>query len=197
MEFLFRGAESVISVDGDTVVKERVKKPYRIEALDSKIIRSRTKREVAMLKRLNGLGIPAPRLISTHDNVIVMERIDGVVLKEKIDGSSDPGALFHDLGVLVSRLHLADVVHGDLTTSNFILADRIYVVDFGLSYVSCKDEDKAVDLYVFEKAVNCAHDARFLQDFYRGYMAEGSGDVTTKLEAVRLRGRKREDMAFG
>ncbi|CAD25400.1 similarity to HYPOTHETICAL PROTEIN Y665_ARCFU [Encephalitozoon cuniculi GB-M1] len=197
MGFHFQGAESIISADGETVVKKRARKAYRIEALDLKIINGRTKREAKILRKLEALGIPAPRLISTYGDTIVMEKVEGTVLKEMIDSSDNPGALFRDLGALVSRLHIADIIHGDLTTSNFIHGSKIYAIDFGLSYISRKDEDKAVDLYVFEKAVGCAHDAKFLEDFYCGYMGEGSESVLKKLGTVRLRGRKREAMAFG
>ncbi|AFN83126.1 O-sialoglycoprotein endopeptidase/protein kinase [Encephalitozoon romaleae SJ-2008] len=197
MGVLFQGAESIIWDDGETVSKRRVRKAYRIEALDTKIINSRTRREARILKKLEVVGIPAPKLIDVHGNTIVMEKIDGMPLKEKIDDSDDQKALFYDLGVLVSKLHLADIVHGDLTTSNFIFRDKIHVIDFGLSYVSSKDEDKAVDLYVFEKAVGCRHDTKLLESFYEGYMANGSSDVLNKLETVRLRGRKRERTAFG
>ncbi|AFM98407.1 Mn2+-dependent serine/threonine protein kinase [Encephalitozoon hellem ATCC 50504] len=197
MGFLFQGAESIIWDSGETVSKKRIRKTYRIEALDTKIISSRTKREAKILKKLEAAGIPAPRLRDVYGDTIVMEKIDGTPLKEKIDDCSDQKTLFYDLGVLVSRLHLVDVIHGDLTTSNFIFKDKIHVIDFGLSYISRKDEDKAVDLYVFEKAVGCRHDTKLLESFYKGYMAKGSTDVLSKLEAVRLRGRKRELMAFG
>lgn len=197
MGFLFQGAESVIWDDGETVSKRRVRKAYRIEALDTKIINSRAKREARILKKLEVVGIPAPRLIDVDGSTIVMEKIDGMPLKEKVDGYDNQRALFYDLGVLVSRLHLADIIHGDLTTSNFIFRDKIYVIDFGLSYISSKDEDKAVDLYVFEKAVGCRHDTKLLEGFYEGYMVSGSPDVLNKLETVRLRGRKREGAAFG
>lgn len=197
MKVLSQGAESTIFVDGDTVHKERLRKMYRIDELDSKIRRSRTRKEAKILRRLETLGLPAPRLIEVRNTTIVMERIDGVILKKGIEDTADPSSLFHELGVLVSRLHNAGIIHGDLTTSNFILGKRIYVVDFGLSFISSKDEDKAVDLYVFERAVGCAHDVRHLEDFYHGYGTEEHPDVMRKLEAVRMRGRKREDAMVG
>ncbi|ADM11640.1 O-sialoglycoprotein endopeptidase/protein kinase [Encephalitozoon intestinalis ATCC 50506] len=197
MGFLFQGAESIISDDGETISKKRVSKSYRIKTLDQKITRSRTRREAKILKKLEELGMPAPRLINVCDDTIVMEKIDGVVLKKRIEDSDDPRALFFELGTLVSKIHLANIVHGDLTTSNFISGDKIYAIDFGLSYVSLKDEDKAVDLYVFERAVGCSHDSKFLENFYEGYMRGGNEDVVRRLESVRLRGRKRESMAFG
>lgn len=75
-------------------------------------------------------------------------------------------------------LHDAGIVHGDLTTSNMMLRDAtqqlvcmhslavVYcmqsccpqvMIDFGLSYNSTIAEDKAVDLYVLERAFLSTH----------------------------------------
>ena len=85
------------------------------------------------------------------------------------------------IGVEIAKMHLADVVHGDLTTSNMMLRlpkpDQSttelvsyfrfpvcqlnslaqVLIDFGLSYVSTLAEDKAVDLYVLERAFASTH----------------------------------------
>lgn len=80
------------------------------------------------------------------------------------------------IGGAVATLHDAGIVHGDLTTSNMMLRDetnqlvRGYVtvcitahafvqvmIDFGLSYNSTIAEDKAVDLYVLERAFLSTH----------------------------------------
>lgn len=61
----------------------------------------------------------------------------------------------HDLGKF---LHYSGVIHGDLTTSNMIYKDdQIYLIDFGLSYVKTSIEDRAVDLYVLERAFISTH----------------------------------------
>ena len=72
------------------------------------------------------------------------------------------------VGQLIGRLHLNDMIHGDLTSSNIILTEvdtkknedtdannsSVYfepaLIDFGLSSFSGLAEDKAVDLYVLE-----------------------------------------------
>jgi tRNA A-37 threonylcarbamoyl transferase component Bud32 len=92
------------------------------------------------------------------------------------------------IGSQLALLHLADVIHGDLTTSNMMLrpsasgaydlvrcrhlsclasdclADRDpetcasqVMIDFGLAYMSTLWEDKAVDLYVLERAFSSTH----------------------------------------
>ncbi|KPI43251.1 EKC/KEOPS complex subunit BUD32 [Cyphellophora attinorum] len=79
------------------------------------------------------------------------------------------------------------------------LSGEIVLIDFGLATTSVQDEDRAVDLYVLERAFGSTHprqeaffDQEVLQsaDGYRGAW-KGSGVVLKRLEDVRLRGRKR------
>lgn len=46
--------------------------------------------------------------------------------------------LANDIGEMLANLHKANMVHGDLTTSNLLLrnadANKLVVIDFGLSY---------------------------------------------------------------
>lgn len=134
-------------------------------------------------------------------------------------------ALLRRIGRAVGALHSqGGVIHGDLTTSNIMirpssssssspsldpnpsssssppnLSGSIYLIDFGLATQSVADEDRAVDLYVLERAFGSTHprqedwfDAEVLQsqDGYRGSF-KGAGVVLKRLEDVRLRGRKR------
>lgn len=98
-------------------------------------------------------------------------------------------------------------MHGDLTTSNMLLKtprdndeqtlNVVYFIDFGLSFISSSFEDKAVDLYVLERALLSTHSqhAAFLFDnILEGYQIEyktGYEQVLDRLNQVRLRGRKR------
>jgi Kae1-associated kinase Bud32 len=78
------------------------------------------------------------------------------------------------IGDSIGAMHSIDVIHGDLTTSNMLLRHAndtsrivssssdpslpsIALIDFGLSYVSTLVEDKAVDLYVLERALASTH----------------------------------------
>jgi TP53 regulating kinase-like protein len=64
------------------------------------------------------------------------------------------------IGRAVARLHDGGLVHGDLTTSNMILRDAdgvLVLIDFGLAANATLAEDKAVDLYVLERAITSAH----------------------------------------
>ena len=81
-------------------------------------------------------GVPTPAifLLDEKANILVMEAIDGIplrafleehVLQDK-DGlrtyPQDAFTLASKLGELLARLHNADVVHGDLTTSNVLVS---------------------------------------------------------------------------
>jgi len=44
MKKIAQGAEAVLYVDGDTVIKDRTSKSYRISEIDTKLRKSRTRR---------------------------------------------------------------------------------------------------------------------------------------------------------
>ena len=55
-------------------------------------------------------------------------------------------------------MHAADIVHGDLTTSNMILKDgKVYFIDFGLGQHTKRAEDKGVDMRLLHDAIKAAH----------------------------------------
>jgi TP53 regulating kinase-like protein len=118
------------------------------------------------------------------------------------------------VGSAVGRLHAIGVVHGDLTTSNLMLRPRsrevsngdsetagkmldgdVVLIDFGLASQSQADEDRAVDLYVLERAFGSTHPraeslfVEVLREYGRSF--KGANVVLKKLEDVRMRGRKR------
>ncbi|KAJ5709459.1 EKC/KEOPS complex subunit [Penicillium malachiteum] len=116
-------------------------------------------------------------------------------------------ALLRRIGAAIAALHKAGVVHGDLTTSNLMLRtsewdqeDRaiegeVVIIDFGLASQSVQDEDRAVDLYVLERAMGSTHPLSepFFEELLVGYREGNKGAISTirRLEDVRLRGRKR------
>ncbi|CAE6494670.1 unnamed protein product [Rhizoctonia solani] len=67
------------------------------------------------------------------------------------------------IGEEIAKMHKSDIIHGDLTTSNMMLRGaqgketQLVLIDFGLSYNSALVEDKAVDLYVLERAFASTH----------------------------------------
>ncbi|MBS3087851.1 Kae1-associated serine/threonine protein kinase [Candidatus Pacearchaeota archaeon] len=119
------------------------------------------------------------------------------------------------LGRQVAKLHANNIIHSDLTTSNIILSsshrrkpisqakadltgesrshsEAIYLIDFGLSYISIKIEDKAVDLHLLKQALQAKHFQnwkKFFQAFCQGYKWQDSKAILERLEIVEKRGR--------
>ena len=87
-------------------------------------------------------------------------------------------------------------MHGDLTTSNIISAPKLHLIDFGLSFISHKPEDKAVDLHVLDRALESQHHENYqdlIANVIEGYKSyEDSSIVLERLEKVKLRGRNKK-----
>ena len=92
-----------------------------------------------------------------------MEYVDGVKMKDYINDvkrtQEELIKVMEDIGVLVLKVHEIGVIHGDLTTSNMLMTaeGKICLIDFGLSYFKDSAEDRAVDLYVLERAFKSTH----------------------------------------
>lgn len=67
----------------------------------------------------------------------------------------------------MANLHINNIIHGDLTTSNFILTSNncLTVIDFGLSFYSERAEDKASDIRLFKEILNSVHVDFFKSSF--------------------------------
>lgn len=198
MILLKKGAEANICLDKGKkiVVKDRVRKGYRVSELDAKIRKMRTKTEAKLLQLAPKIGVLAPKVISSENSAITMEYIPGKRLKDAIDRRNIHG-LMERLGELVAKLHENDIIHGDLTTSNFIIeADgkQIYVVDFGLGCIDKSLEKKAVDLHLFEEAFESTH-SMFGSDAVKIMLAAYkkkypcAESVLERLDVIRKRGR--------
>jgi Kae1-associated kinase Bud32 len=87
-----------------------------------------------------------------------MELVEGKRLKDALC-KKNYKAFCKSIGSAVAQMHLAGIIHGDLTTSNILLNNRkaLVFVDFGLGFFSQKLEDKAVDLLVFKKTFEATH----------------------------------------
>lgn len=98
------------------------------------------------------------------------------------------------MGAIVKQLHSAQIIHNDLTTSNFIYSTqrkKMYVIDFGLASIGfASDENKAVDLYVLEKSIIAlTGDTDLFSHVLEGY--EPDKKLVSRLDEVRKRGRKK------
>ncbi|KAK2012605.1 hypothetical protein LZ32DRAFT_605358 [Colletotrichum eremochloae] len=139
-------------------------------------------------------------------------------------GATDLKDLMRRIGTAIGKMHKIGVVHGDLTTSNMMLRPPklapgtvaptlnptafppscssssvvdgdVFIIDFGLASQSTSDEDRAVDLYVLERAFGSTHPRaeayfRDVLDAYRTTYKQAPVTLK-KLEDVRMRGRKR------
>jgi TP53 regulating kinase-like protein len=131
-----------------------------------------------------------------------------------------------NIGTTAGQLHSLGVVHGDLTTSNMMIrssgavdsADtdssttdknsapkKLTLIDFGLGKNTESAEERAVDLYVLERALLSTHPTlpdTFWDVVMKAYEVAASANTVannkgcpatlTRLEQVRQRGRKRE-----
>ncbi|MDD9954169.1 MAG: KEOPS complex kinase/ATPase Bud32 [Candidatus Woesearchaeota archaeon] len=181
------GAEAVITFDKETVTKERKVKGYRHPQLDEQLRKKRTRAEARILEKARVAGVPVPAVETIDESTLQLEKIEGQQVKEVLDKQP---ALAEEIGRNVRKLHDSNIIHGDLTTSNMIYNKKITFIDFGLSFSSQRDEDKAVDMHVFKQALEkhptVAEEA--FEHFRNGY---GSSDVWARFKKVEARGRNK------
>ena len=188
MKLIAQGAEAKLYKDRDLLIKYRAPKEYRIQEIDGRLRKSRTRREARILQKLAGLDFPSPRLVEFNDERIVMSYIDGKNLSSVLE-KTDFHSISRELGRKIRILHDNHIIHGDLTTSNFILKDQVYVIDFGLSFFSLKVEDKAVDLHLLRQALEAKHSSIWKPCFAYVLKAYDDGAVEKRLAVVERRGR--------
>jgi len=123
-----QGAEAKIFLDekDNLIIKDRISKSYRISELDKRIIKQRTKAETKLLTRANQIiNSPLPEKSKEHDKII-MPFIQGEKLSTSLNDFSleKQKQVLNKIGESVAKLHKADIIHGDLTTSNMILVNN-------------------------------------------------------------------------
>jgi len=190
-----QGAEAVIILKKDLVLKRRVKKGYRLEILDERIRKRRTKSEARILERVvRIISVPKVLRVREKEKEIDMEFIDGLKLSESLDGLKNWKKVCFKIGKNIAKLHDENIIHGDLTTSNMILkGEEVYFIDFGLGYLNGKFEDKAVDLHLIKQALEAKHFGKweeYWKEIRRGYkVSKNVSVVLERLEKVEKRGR--------
>lgn len=184
-----RGAEAVVSICPDRVVKRRVRKTYRHPDLDHRLIHERTRAEARLISESRRSGVPTPVIADITGDAIIMERVTGPRLRDRL--SPD---LLRDAGRTVGRLHCAGIIHGDLTTCNMIVRnDRCVLIDFGLGFSSTELEARGVDIHVlFQVLESTAPDIPQLKEaFAEGYreIFPAADEVIGREIEIDLRGR--------
>lgn len=189
VKLIKKGAEADIYLipwyGKEAISKIRKVKGYRNKYLDDNIRKKRTIHEANMLSNVKKFGINTPFLyfIDPPQAEIIMEYIQGNNVKDILSNN-----LAFNIGRYVAVLHNNNVIHGDLTTSNFIIKDNsLFLIDFGLSFFSERIEDKAVDLRLFKEVLSSAHIDLFeeaYQSFITGYSSNTKNNLNKILRVV-------------
>jgi TP53 regulating kinase-like protein len=192
MKIIAQGAEAKIILKNDFIIKDRIKKSYRLSELDKKIRKSRTKAETKLLTKASNIIPSAKPLPTSEFNKIKIPYIDGLKLSNELNNFElkKQKEILKQIGKSISKLHKADLIHGDLTTSNMLYKNgEIYFIDFGLGFHSNKIEDKAVDIHVLKQALEAKHFQNWEKLFSAFKKAYKNKQVLERLKKVEKRGR--------
>ncbi len=181
-----KGAEAYIYLEEmfgrKLIIKERKKKEYRVEPLDSILRAQRTKREAKVLYLINKNNIPAPRLIAVSRFSIYMEYIDGNILRD-IEITNE---LIGYAGSYLDKLHEINIAHGDYTPANLIYSKgKLFIIDFGLSQITNNIEEKAYDLLLMKRSIS----KELFSIFLEYYDKNKNRDIIERMQEIEKRGR--------
>ena len=70
MKIVKRGAEAILYLENDYLVKDRIKKGYRLAQIDEKLRKYRTRKEARLILRAKRCGVETPNIISVDLQVI-------------------------------------------------------------------------------------------------------------------------------
>jgi len=217
-KLIAQGAEAKIYLTPEVrkITKDRIIKGYRHPKLDKQIRTRRTRSEAKIMLKAYKAKVNVPYLTHKDNRVssakLYMEYIDGNRLSETLNNYDKKiqFRIMKKLGGQVALLHENNLIHGDLTTSNVILKTnnrtpdtghpKVYIIDFGLGFVSTKIEDKAVDIHLIKQALEAKHfrspnhlrgqnHEDLFKEFCKGYKWEDSDKILERLEVVEKRGR--------
>ena len=196
VKLLYKGAESNIYLtkwyNKKAISKIRIPKSYRQRKLDDELRRRRTISESRMITmaKEHGLRTPYIYFIDPYRAEIVMEFVSG----KRASGVLTSSICF-EIGKFVSTLHLNNLIHGDLTPSNFIVNSKVTMIDMGLSFYSTRKEDKAMDIRLFKEILTSTfHNSytEFFEYFLKGYRHVNSEELEKILQRIEdIESRKR------
>ena len=184
MKLINRGAEadvySTIWNKNKAILKIRKKKSYRNSLLDQKIRKQRTIRESQIISQVKSFGISTPLIyfMDISKCSILMQKIDGKIVRDLQD--NDIVKICGEIGRVVGLVHKNGIMHGDLTTSNFIIdKEKLFLIDFGLASRTEKPDDHAIDLRLFKEILNSAH-AKIMEKSWNNFQKGYSKSVGTR-----------------
>ena len=212
--------KSVVKLSEKFILKQRTLKSYRHPQLDNQIRTRRTRSEAKILTKAISVGVNVPKVTTPTGErrkakgdkfEIYLEFINGDRLSETLNSYPEKKQfqIMQQLGKQVALLHENNIIHADLTTSNIILANgeqrmandkrqtKVFLIDFGLSFVSTKIEDKAVDIHLIKQALEAKHfrspdhlrgqnHQQLFKNFLKTY---DNKEVIERLKIVEKRGR--------
>lgn len=185
MQLVSRGAEADIFLADwhgkKAISKSRSPKLYRHPALDASVRRLRTVHEASLMSAAKKAGVDTPFVyfVDTDRAEIIMEFVQGKIARDVLDVR-----LCRRMGQYAALLHASNIVHGDLTTSNFIVSGKkLVLIDFGLSFYSERMEDMAVDVRLIKEVFTSAHISLkgAFAAFVRGYASVAGKKKTDKI----------------
>lgn len=193
MQIIALGAEAIITKEGSRILKERVKKGYRIQELDERLRRKRTRAEASLMRAARRASVMVPGVLEENDFSLSMEFVEGSKIKD-ILSRENAIEIAAKTGEAAAKLHSYGIIHGDLTTSNMIWNGELFLIDFGLGFHSQRAEDKAVDLWVLRQTIESTHSG--LKDFWPAILENyekhgGERKVIKALHEIEKRGRYR------
>ncbi len=174
MKLLKKGAEADIYLTlwngNKSVLKIREKKDYRNLTLDRRIREQRTIRESTIMSDVKPFGVYSPIVyyVDTKTCRIYMQHMAGNLVRDLLNPKVIKAC--EEIGMIVGKLHKNGIMHGDLTTSNFLsMKNKVFVIDFGLAQRTDKIEDHAIDLRLFKEILNSAH-ADIMEKSWAGFL---------------------------
>jgi len=205
-----QGAEAVLQsgtwLGRAAVLKLRAPKAYRHPELDSRIRAARARAEARALRDGRAAGVRTPAVLDVDEGAgaLVLERIDGPTVRAAYDGlpDADRARVARALGGALGRLHAAGLVHGDPTTSNFILERlppgggevAIAVIDMSMGGPAEGVEERGVDLRLLHEAFCSTHhlherEFALVLEGYRAADPGGAEGAISRMDAIASRGR--------
>jgi TP53 regulating kinase and related kinases len=191
-----RGAEAdIYIVEWDSkkaVLKVRSPKSYRHQELDSAIRKYRTIHEAHFMSAAKSAGIMTPfvHFVDPVRAEIIMEFIEGRNIRDVLTPD-----ICYKIGHCAALLHASNIIHGDLTTSNFVMNKKLVLLDFGLSYYSERTEDMATDIRLIKEVFTSAHIPvrKAFPSFVEGYKSvagrKKTDEILEKVRTIEQRGR--------
>jgi N6-L-threonylcarbamoyladenine synthase/protein kinase Bud32 len=189
-ESVIQGAESTVTVEGDSVRKRRHERAYRHPELDERLRRERTRQEARLTSQARREGVPTPLVadVDVAETELRLQRVGTADLRTEITEGRVRALARH-----LARLHEAGFVHGDPTPRNVRIdeSDSVTLIDFGLGYYTDDPEDHAMDLHVLAGSLaGTDDDAETLRQAAEdAYRESGDGTVLEQLREIEGRGR--------